>query len=249
MKQLKRFDQIIQFNQSKDYVLGFIGFGSMHHKHRLDAYSDIDFFIIVDDDYKETFLKDISWLEVAPIAWWYQETKDGLKVIYNDGIFLEFAVFTQSELSGIPFETGTVYYLKEGVSEHIFAPKQLPKKDIDKTYVFNTWLSNLYIGLLREMRGEKVAAFLMIQVYASHHFLTLLNPKVDDPFVVERRIESRLSLDYEVLYAGYQGNMDSAKYQLLVLDETFEIPEIFEQSFKDIFAFLEEKNNEKNNHF
>ena len=234
MKQLKRFDDIIQLNKQKEHVLGFIGFGSMHYQHRLDKYSDIDFFIVVEKAFKNVLLKDISWLEVAKVAWWYQETPDGLKVMYEDGIFLEFAVFTQDELKGIPFEEGTVYYLKDGISESIFTPKNAPKKVIDQQYTLNTWLSNLYIGLLRELRGEKAASFLMIQVYASHHFLTLLNPSIDDPFVVERRVESRINLDYEKLYAGYLGNKTSAMYQLRILKETYDIPEIFETQFKDL---------------
>lgn len=239
MIQLKRFHDIIEHNKNKDHVLGFIGFGSMHHTKRLDAYSDIDFFMIVTDQMKHAYLRDVTWLHVFPVAWWYQETKDGLKVMYEDGVFLEFAVFTPSELKDIPFEHGTIYYLKEGVDKDIFTPKHMPKKDIDQSYVYNTWLSNLYIGLLRENRGEKAAAFLMIQVYASKHFLTLLNPKVDDPFVVERRVEDRLNLDYEKLYSGYNGNKTSAAYQIHVLEKRFNMPEVFTNKIEALMKEVE----------
>lgn len=233
MKQLKRFDEIITLNKKDPNVLGFIGFGSMHHTNRLDAYSDIDFFIIV-NQHKETFLSSIKWLEVAPVAWWYQETRDGLKVMYEDGIFLEFAVFYLEELAHIPFEHGTIYYLKDGVDKEAFTPKKMPSKEINISHVFNTWLSNLYIGLLRHHRGEYAAAFLMIQVYASHHFLTLLDKNPDDPFVVERRIESRVSADFDALYAGYKHNVRSARYQLSILEKQFDIPDVYQKLFKEL---------------
>ena len=44
-----------------------------------------------------------------------------------------------------------------------------------------------------------MAAFLMIQVYAASHLLKILDKHQDNPFVVERRIEQRLDLDYKVL--------------------------------------------------
>jgi hypothetical protein len=227
MKQMNRFQEIIELNKVQEHVIAFIGLGSMHHINRLDIYSDIDFFMIVKDGFKDNYLNQVDWLEVSPIAWWYQETKDGLKVIYKDHIFLEFAVFTLDELKSIPFEIGTVYYKKEGFSEDLFYPSFQKKKKADVTHTINTWLSNLYIGLLRELRGEKVAAFLMIQVYATHQLLTLLKTDADDPFVVERRIEKNLLLEYQNLYTGYQGNIKSIKYQIKIMRQHFDIPQEF----------------------
>ena len=81
--QQKRFNEIIQRNQHKEEVLAFIGLGSMHDLSRLDAYSDIDFFIIVKSQGdKKNYMEDISWLDVHPIIFSYIETRDGLKVIY-----------------------------------------------------------------------------------------------------------------------------------------------------------------------
>ena len=111
--QQKRFNEIIQLNQHKEEVLAFIGLGSMHDLTRLDAYSDIDFFILVQSQQdKKIYMEDMSWLDVHPIIFSYIETRDGLKVIYEDGILLEFAVFTMDELKHIPFQEGTIYYKK-----------------------------------------------------------------------------------------------------------------------------------------
>lgn len=211
MIQINRFNAIIEFNKNKEEVLAFLGLGSMHETNRLDQYSDIDFFLIVQNyKQKKQYMHDISWLNVSPIAFSYIETRDGLKVIYEDGILLEFAVFTFHELKKIPFQEGTIYYKKDVIDEEDLKPKvSLPTltKDVDK--LISNCLSNLYVGMLREQRGEHVAAFLMIQVYATSNLLKILDSKQEDPFVVERRIENRLKISYKDIYPGIDHNKDA----------------------------------------
>ena len=208
--QQKRFNDIIQLNQHKEDVFAFIGLGSLHDLSRLDAYSDIDFFILVQSQQdKKIYMEDMSWLDVHPIIFSYIETRDGLKVMYEDGILLEFAVFTMDELKLIPFQEGTIYYKKPFINEHDLKPQIESFHAFDLNKTISNCLSNLYVGLLREHRGEHVAAFLMIQVYATSNLLKILDQKQDDPFVVERRIEQRLDLDYEALYPGIQHNKNA----------------------------------------
>lgn len=52
MKQIQRLNDIIAFNQHNPDILAFIGLGSMDETYRLDAYSDVDFFIIVNPSVK-----------------------------------------------------------------------------------------------------------------------------------------------------------------------------------------------------
>ena len=205
--QQKRFNEIIQLNQHKEEVLAFIGLGSMHDLTRLDAYSDIDFFILVQSQQdKKIYMEDMSWLDVHPIIFSYIETRDGLKVVYEDGILLEFAVFTMDELKLIPFQEGTIYYKKPFIEEHDLKPQLEQSHPFNLNKTISNCLSNLYVGLLREHRGEHVAAFLMIQVYATSNLLKILDQHQDDPFVVERRIEKRLNVDYQALYPGITHN-------------------------------------------
>ena len=218
-KQLKRFNEIIQLNQDKEEVLAFIGLGSMHDLSRLDAYSDIDFFIIVkSQEDKVKYMENISWLNVFPIIFSYIETKDGLKVIYEDGILLEFAVFTMVELKNITIPEGTIYYKKDNIKDSDLNTKikSFHKYDLDQA--ISNCLSNLYVGLLREHRGEHVAAFLMIQVYATSNFLKVLDKNQDDPFVVERRIEKRLDINFQALYPGITHNKEAIKTILNYLE-------------------------------
>ena len=217
--QQKRFNEIIQRNQHKEEVLAFIGLGSMHDLSRLDAYSDIDFFIIVKSQGdKKNYMEDISWLDVHPIIFSYIETRDGLKVIYEDGILLEFAVLTMEELKNITVPEGTIYYKKEDILDNDLKPKIKTVYKVDFNKAISNCLSNLYVGLLREHRGEHVAAFLMIQVYVTSNLLKILDQNQDDPFVVERRIEKRLDLDYEDLYPGIQLNKSAVSKILNYLE-------------------------------
>jgi hypothetical protein len=78
-------------------------------------------------------------------------------------------------------------------------------------------LTNLYIGLLREHRGEKFAAFQMIQEFALHQvLLALRNPSTSieiDPFNPRRRIEQydpELAIWIHSVVQGIQQNRQAA---------------------------------------
>ncbi len=110
---LKRLDNIGQSLKQSGHGLALIGLGSVGLElDRLDAYSDLDFFAIVEAGYKHAYLEDLSWLSVlSPIAFCFRNTKDGFKLLFADGVFCEFAVFEPKELESIPFAPGRVYSL------------------------------------------------------------------------------------------------------------------------------------------
>ena len=59
---------------------------------RLDDYSDLDFFVVVEPGHKLNFIQQLDWLTVpALIAYAFRNTTDGYKVLYEDGVFCEFA--------------------------------------------------------------------------------------------------------------------------------------------------------------
>src|SRR5947209_255836 len=98
---LGRLDAIAASLARREHTLALIGLGSVGDQlDRLDAYSDLDFFAIVEHGYKAAFIEDLTWLqETAPIAFSFQNTRDGHKVLFEDGIYAEFAVFDPGELS------------------------------------------------------------------------------------------------------------------------------------------------------
>ena len=101
---LIRLNEIGRSLEQSDHALALIGLGSVGLElDRLDCYSDLDFFAIVEAGYKHTYLDSLQWLSgVHPIAYSFPNTEDGYKILFADGIFCEFAVFEPAELEHIP---------------------------------------------------------------------------------------------------------------------------------------------------
>src|SRR6266511_3519687 len=97
---LKRLDEIGQSLERSGHALALIGLGSVGLElDRLDSYSDLDFFAIVEKGYKHPYLDSLRWLsDVHPIAYSFLNTVAVYKVLFEDGIFCEFAVFEHAEL-------------------------------------------------------------------------------------------------------------------------------------------------------
>jgi hypothetical protein len=64
----------------------------------------MDFFVIVENGFKWGFINNLRWLNsITPLAFQFRNTVAGHKVLFEDGVFCEFAVFTLPELKNIPF--------------------------------------------------------------------------------------------------------------------------------------------------
>ena len=121
MKLAKRY----RGNQTRRSLIGLGSVGI--ELHRLDQYSDLDFFVIVRAGSKSRYLNDLGWLtEIAPVAYSFANTADGYKLLYQDGVFCEFAVFEEDELKEAVFSPGRVVWKAEGVSEKIGVPQRAP---------------------------------------------------------------------------------------------------------------------------
>jgi hypothetical protein len=234
---LGRLNAIGESLAKRDTALALIGLGSAGvDRDRLDRFSDLDFFAIVKAGYKATYLEDLTWLTAgAPIAYSFMNTSDGYKLLYEDGVFCEFAVFEEAELEHIPFSPGRVVWKATGVAETIAEPKRSGQEmgeDPPTEWLIGEALTNLYVGLLREHRGERLSAMRFIQGYAVDRILVLagrLQPATgaqQDPFSIERRYERRypemISL-LPSLLQGYERNQESALAALAFLDRHFEL--------------------------
>ena len=167
---LRRLDEIGRSLEQSDHALALIGLGSVGLElERLDAYSDLDFFVIVERGYKQLYLDDLQWLKsVYPIAYCFANTRDGYKVLFADGIFCEFAVFEPDELQAIPFAPGRIVWKQPDVPATLGQPVTVPgtaaKRDPD--WLLGEALTNLLVGLAREKRGERLSALRFIQGHA-----------------------------------------------------------------------------------
>jgi hypothetical protein len=244
---LKRFDEIGQSLERSGHALALIGLGSVGLElDRLDSYSDLDFFAIVEKGYKRSYLDSLHWLsDVHPIAYSFLNTDDGYKVLFEDGIFCEFAVFEPAELEKIPFAPGRIVWKRAEVPETFGQPTTLPasKQKRDKEWLLGEALTNIYVGLNREKRGEKLSATRFIQGYAVDRMLELVeyvepeNKTHRDPFVNERRFEQRfpnLASQVSTWMQGYEKNCESALAILTFLDEHFEVNKALAKAIREL---------------
>jgi hypothetical protein len=244
---LKRLDEIGQSLERSQHALALIGLGSVGLElDRLDSYSDLDFFVIVDEGYKHPYLDSINWLsEVHPIAYSFLNTDDGYKVLFEDGIFCEFAVFEPAELKNIPFAPGRMVWKRADVSNPFDQPTTFSSSSQkrDKDWLLGEALTNLYVGLNRDKRGEKLSATRFIQGYVVDRLLELIeyvktaNEAHRDPFVNERRFEQRfpdLTSKVSTWMQGYEKNCESTLAILTFLEEYFEVKQAISKAIREL---------------
>ncbi len=233
---LNRLEAIARSLETSGHALALIGLGSVGTEtDRLDAYSDLDFFAIVEAGYKQRYIDDLGWLSaVAPVAYAFRNTVDGYKLLFADEIFCEFAVFEPAELSHIPFERGRVVWKMPQVDEAIAVPVVAsgPAAAPAAEWQLGEALTNLYVGLCRLRRGEVLSASRFIQGYAVDRVLELVaqlekeSPVSRDRFANERRIEQRypgFAAQLPDFIQGYERSIESAQAILAFLEAHFEV--------------------------
>jgi lincosamide nucleotidyltransferase len=233
---LNRLEEIGRSLERSIHALALIGLGSVGLElDRLDAYSDLDFFVIVEPGHKREYLESLHWLhDVSPIAYQFLNTDSGYKLLFEDGIFCEFAIFEPAELVHIPFAPGRIVWKRGDVPESISQPVLPPAAPSrrDPEWLLGEAVTNLYVGLLRDKRGEKLSATRFIQGYAVDRALELMEhiqaarPAHRDPFVNERRAERRFpefAPQFHLWMQGYERNCESAQELLAFLETHFEV--------------------------
>jgi hypothetical protein len=219
---LARLDSIAASLARNEHGLALIGLGSVGAEmDRLDAYSDLDFFAIVEHGHKDAFIQDLTWLQaVAPIAFSCQNTRDGCKALFEDGIYVEFAVFDLEDLAAIPVLDVRIVWQRDGtILPDIAPPQSTLTEPPTQEWLLGEILSNLYVGLNRLQRGERLSAQRLIQGHAIDRLLDLL-PLIEtpaatstDPFDRSRRIEQRfpqIAPRLSDCIQGYNRNPQSA---------------------------------------
>jgi len=233
---LDRLDAIGRSLEKSGHALALIGLGSVGIElDRLDAYSDLDFFAVVADGFKARYINNLDWLStICPLAYTFRNTPDGYKLLFADGIFCEFAVFELAELKAIPFATGRLVWKQPEVDATIGTPaaSSKPAPPPDNDFQLGEALTNLYVGLGRYARGEKLSAARFIQQYAVDHILELA-PSIaaeslaqKDPYSRERRFEQRfpgLARELPRFVQGYKRSRESALAILEFLEKHFDV--------------------------
>jgi hypothetical protein len=246
---LQRLNDIAASLARRNNTLALIGLGSIGTElDRMDDYSDLDFFVIVQSGAKSGLLENLVWLSaIRPIAYCFRNTVDGYKLLFDDGVFCEFAVFEPNELAHIPFARGRIIWKTEAAPESMAIPLvPMPVKTPPTTeWLIGEALTNLYVGLGRHRRGEKLSAMRFIQQYAVDRLLELSalveteQPAHKDPFSIERRYEQRfptLAQELPRFMQGYERNIESAQALLQYLDAHFSVNVAMKQAILQLCA-------------
>lgn len=219
-----RLEALAQVLEARPEALALLGLGSVGlESARLDAWSDLDFFVIVQAGGKKTWLTDPSWLsEAAPVAYRFQNTEDGFKLLWADGVFGEMAVFEPEELPNIPFTEGRVWWHRSGFDLNLLKPRNHTGQawtPPSAEHCLGELLTCLYVGLCRWHRGEKLSAWRFIQGYCLDRVLELaefwlpVQPGLKDPYNRDRRVEGRypqLEPVFRAALLGYERSPEAA---------------------------------------
>lgn len=246
-KLLKRLDAIGLSLASSAGAMALIGLGSAGSETtRMDAFSDLDFFVIVQAGYKQAYIADLGWLTaVHPIAFQFMNTADGYKLLFTDDIFCEFAVFEEAELAHIPFSAERIVWQAETFDPSIVKPKQASTAALNVEWLVGEAITNLYVGLCRYQRGEKLSAARFVQGYAVDRVLELAalvedeQPAFRDVFGAERRFEQRFpvtAVNLPAFVPGYDHTPQAAQAILHYLDTHFTVNPAMKKQIMSLVA-------------
>lgn len=215
---------------------------------RLDDFSDLDFFVIVQKDAKRSFIDNLDWLSnIEPISYCFRNTVDGYKLLFEDGVFCEFAVFESQELCHITFAPGRIVWQRADFESDFCHPciSQNVVSSSDTQWLIGEALTNLHVGACRYLRGEKLSAMRFVQQFALDKLVELValievaQPWDIDPFVKERRLEliyPQFALCLPKFAQGYNASLQSALAQLSFLETHFQINQAIKQEIQRLCA-------------
>lgn len=180
-------------------VIGLVAMGSMAATRRQpDIYSDHDFWVVTTDGQAEALRQSCAWLPpYREVVLCYKETEHGVKVVYDDGHLIEYAVFTLDELRVTRANDYRVLLDRGGVSDEIIASAERTHTESaqqpNALFLYQETLTRCLVGALRWGRGEKISGHRFVKNHALDGVLRLLalrptDAPVDniDPF---RRVE------------------------------------------------------------
>ncbi|HEY5953722.1 MAG TPA: hypothetical protein VIT18_05110 [Terrimicrobiaceae bacterium] len=245
---ISRLNQIGASLAQTNKAVALIGLGSVGVEvDRLDEFSDLDFFAVVEAGFKGEFLENLGWLgSICPIAYCFRNTPDGHKLLFEDGVFCEFAVFEEAELGHIPFAPGRIIWKKPGASDSLALPRRIQSGPDTPSLEWSLGeaLTNLYVGVSRFHRGEKLSAMRLVQCHAVDRILELaerIEPSSStylDIFAPERRFERGHPSIAEALPSfmqGYESSVESARAIVIFLERHFEVNQSFKQALIELF--------------
>ncbi|MCB9735349.1 MAG: hypothetical protein H6745_22405 [Deltaproteobacteria bacterium] len=162
-------------------VLGVVAAGSMAARGRApDAWSDHDLWIVACPGAQEPLRAWQGWLPDAHRhALVLRETAHGVKVLYDDGHLVEYAVFDPDELAVARVNDYRVLLDRERVAERLADVRARTEREAAVAHVDVAWhlgqlITNVVVGAGRWARGERLSAHRFVLEHALGHLVTLI---------------------------------------------------------------------------
>ncbi len=173
--------QLTTLCQADVRIVGLIALGSMANQdYAPDKWSDHDFFLITQSGEQQSVKDDLSWLPQSEnVIFSHQEAQYGMRAFFKNGHLIELAVFDLEELKVARANRYRVLVDKEGVREAIENVVSLTddiasKQEENIEEAFAHFLSNIWVGYGRYMRGEKLSGHEFVKNHALINLLKLI---------------------------------------------------------------------------
>ena len=153
-------DELQQSLARDDRVIGLIAVGSMAGLDtKPDRWSDHDFWLIVKPQTQEYFRANTTWLPDAPnIVFQFRETEHGVKILYNSGHLLEYAVFDEREIHLAKANRYRILIDRAGISLLMNQIKEATHTEWpEDIYLIGQIFTNILVASCRWNRGEKLS--------------------------------------------------------------------------------------------
>lgn len=229
-------DQMTEALSVHPDVVGLVFVGSAADHSRVDEWSDHDFYLITTEGAGEKLRGDLSWLpDHDQIAISPRETAHGLKVVYNSGHVLEFAVFNDSELELAGANSYLVTIDKTGnistrlaalAAKSAVASIKTNFEDYRPDAQYELFLCHLLIGVGRARRGETLIASEHVRSWAVSTLVGLIRHWVPvepgtehlgDNLAALRRFERQYPRLGAMLSAAQAQPVEAAARELLAI--------------------------------
>jgi hypothetical protein len=169
-------------------VLGLVALGSMAAiDTQPDAWSDHDFWIVTVPGGQERWRCETAWLPQADrVIFQLRETAHGVKVVYESGHLLEYAVFDLGELQVARVNRYRILLDRVDLAARMAALRDATAAAVagerrDDAWLVGQFLTNLLVGLGRHARGEALSGHAFVRSYALEHLVRLLARHVAAP--------------------------------------------------------------------
>ncbi len=192
-------EALLRHLAADDRVLGLIACGSMaatysmaainsvaatdsvaNRDHAPDEWSDHDFWIVTVPGAQEHFRAVYDWLpDAGRIVFALRETAHGLKILYAGGHLIEYAVFAPDELRVTKANAYRVLLDRERIAARMAEVRARTVEwaaslASDDRWLFGQFITNLWVGVGRHRRGERLSGHDFVKRQAVGHLLPLL---------------------------------------------------------------------------